>query len=78
MLSKYEQQILDLEEFHTGTPVYNQYPANNGHQQAFQYYAGGQGQPATFGYHVANGGNSHYVQQNVRWNNEPYQIEKRY
>ncbi len=81
-LSKYEQQILDLEEFHTSPPAYNQYnqytPSNNGYQnQAFQQYAGGvgYGQPAGYSYPV--GGNAQYVQQNVRWNNDAQWHEKR-
>jgi hypothetical protein len=81
-LSKYEQQILDLEEFHTGQPVYNQYAANSGYyNQGYQPYAGGVGytQLSTSSYPaVVNGGIPQYVQQNVRWNNEPHYPEKRY
>lgn len=63
--------------------MYNQYAANNGYyNQGYQQpYAGGigYGQPTTFSYPaVVNGGNPQYVQQNVRWNNEPHYPEKRY
>ena len=82
-LSKYEQQILDLEEFQTSPPAYNQYNqfaagGNNGYQnQVFQQqYAGGlgYGQPAGYSYPV---GNPQYAQQNVRWNNDAQWHEKR-
>ncbi len=75
-LSKYEQQILDLEEFHTSSPSHNQYSPNNGgyYNQPYQPYTAPQGyvQPGTYSYPVANvggsgAGNPQYV-QNVRWN----------
>ena len=81
-LSKYEAQILDLEEFQTA-PSYNQQSPNNGHyNQPYKPYTSPQGyvQQANFSYPTANlvgpgPGNPQYV-PNVRWNDNGGQYKR--
>jgi hypothetical protein len=83
-LSKYEQQILDLEEFQTSPAGYNQYNqfaagGSNGYpNQVFQQqYAGGLGYGQAAGYSYPVGNPQYAQQQNVRWNNDAQWHEKR-